>query len=80
MPNIGTTEVLILLIMIGVPIAVGYWCMTVFRGNGRSPGWGFALGFLASWFLPMVGAIIAVVIAYAIGSPEATGDAPAPPT
>ena len=55
---------LIWLLAIAIPIAVGYWCMTVFRRKGRSAGAGFALGFFLTLFLSVIGAAIALAISY----------------
>jgi len=38
--------------------AIGYWCMTVFRSKGKSPGAGFALGFFLTFFFTIVGAAL----------------------
>ncbi len=66
MPNLGGTELFILLLLIGVPIGTGYWCMRVFRRKGRSAGAGFALGFVLSLVLSLLGATIALIVSYTL--------------
>jgi len=44
MSNTGLEELLLWLLGVALPVCIGYWCMTVFRGKGRSAGAGFALG------------------------------------
>lgn len=85
MPNLGAPE-LIILIVIGllIPIGIGYWCMVVFRGKGKSAGAGFALGFFLTLFFSVVGAVIAMLIAYlqspaTAGAVQAAALAPPPP-
>jgi hypothetical protein len=68
MPNVGAPElVIILLVWIAIPVAIGQWCSSVFGGKNRSQQAGFALGFLLTFFFSVAGAVIAVVIAYALG-------------
>ena len=38
-----------LLFAVVISPAIGYWCMTVFRSKGRSPGAGFAVGFFLTF-------------------------------
>ena len=87
MPNLGAPELIIILALaILVPVAIGYWCMTVFRGKGRSAGGGFALGFFLALFFSLLGAIAAVLIAYLLpplappGAPGVAGAAAVPGT
>ncbi len=66
MPNVGPLELgLVILLVVAVPCGIGYWCMAVFRGKGKSAGAGFALGFLLTFFLSLLGAVIAVAVSYA---------------
>ena len=65
MPNLGPLEIFMFVFIIGVPIGIGYWCMRIFRRKLRSAGAGFALGFLLTLFLSLIGAAIAVAISYA---------------
>jgi ABC-type transport system involved in multi-copper enzyme maturation permease subunit len=53
-----------LLFAVVISPAVGYWCMTVFRRKGKSPGAGFALGFFLTFLFTIIGAAIAVAISY----------------
>jgi len=46
MPNVGPVEICMLVLIFGIPIGIGYWCMRVFRRKLRSSGSGFALGVL----------------------------------
>lgn len=65
MPNVGPVEIFMLVLIFGIPIGIGYWCMRVFRRKLRSSGSGFALGFFLTFFLSLIGAAIAVAISYA---------------
>lgn len=65
MPNVGPVEFFMLVLIFGIPIGIGYWCMRVFRRKLRSSGSGFALGFFLTLFLSLIGAAIAVAISYA---------------
>ena len=64
MPNIGFLELIAIFLWLVISIAVGYWCMTVFRRKGKPGGGGFALGFFLTLLLPLLGAAIAVAISY----------------
>lgn len=65
MPNVGPVEFFMLVLIFGIPIGIGYWCMRVFRRKLRSSGSGFALGFFLTLFLSLIGAAIAVATSYA---------------
>jgi hypothetical protein len=57
-----------LLFAVLISPAIGYWCMTVFRSKGKSPGAGFVLGFFLTFFFTIIGAGIALAISYAQSS------------
>jgi hypothetical protein len=81
MPNIGAPE-LVLVFWILVPVGIGYWCLLVFRRKGKSSTAGFALGFLLTLFLSLIGAITALLIAYLSrpsGVTPVGGGSPVPP-
>jgi len=63
----GSFLILIWLIDLLIAAGIGYWCMVLFRGKGRSAGGGFALGFLLTFFFSIIGAVAAVLISYLIG-------------
>jgi hypothetical protein len=74
MPNLGAPELIIIFVLaILIPVAIGYWCMTVFRSKGRSAGGGFALGFFLTFFFSVLGAVVAVLISYLLGPAARTG-------
>ena len=59
----GVPELIIIaLVQVAVPSAVGYWCMAAFRDKGRPEAKGFLLGFLLTFCLSLVGAVAAVLI------------------
>jgi hypothetical protein len=64
MSNMGPEELLVWLLGVALLVYIGYWCMTIFRGKGRSAGAGFALGFFLTPFFSLLGALAAVVITY----------------
>jgi NhaP-type Na+/H+ or K+/H+ antiporter len=66
MLDFTVTIILAALAVLVIGIAVGYWCMRVFRRKGRQPGAGFTLGILLTLFLPVVGALIALIITYSL--------------
>jgi len=55
-------ELLLWLLAVVLPLGIGYWCMTISRGKGRSVGGGFALGFLLTHFLSLLDTVVALVI------------------
>jgi hypothetical protein len=63
---------------LALSVAVGYWCMKVFEGTGRSGGAGFLLGFALTFFLSIAGAVAAIVVAYLWDVPVAQGGPAAP--
>jgi hypothetical protein len=71
MPNLGAPELIIIGLGFLISAGIGYWCMTVFRGKGKSAGAGFALGFFLTLVLSVLGAVIALLIAY-LQSPAVT--------
>ena len=53
-----------LLFAVVISPAIGYWCMTVFRSKGRSPGAGFAVGFFLTFLSTIqLGAVYAALTA-----------------
>jgi hypothetical protein len=50
--------VLELLVVIGIPVGLGFWASSIATKKDRSAGGFFALGF----FLPVIGVIIAAVV------------------
>jgi len=46
-----------------IALAFGFWCKSIYQKKGRSPGWGFAIGF----FLSLIGVIICSVVKPAEG-------------
>lgn len=62
--GLGTKGILIFVLVLLFDAGIGFWCMTVFRRKGRSAAGGFALGFVFTFFLTLVGAILAMSIAY----------------
>ncbi len=82
MPNLGAPELIIIGVGFLISVGIGYWCMTVFRGKGKSAGAGFALGFFLTLVLSVLGAVIALLIAYLqspAGTVAAAGGAVPPP-
>jgi hypothetical protein len=77
MPNVGLPELFMLLIILGVPVIVGYWCYKIFARKGRSPGAGFAVGFIPTFFFSVIGGVIVVVVCYLLPvKPNVVGPAP----
>ena len=61
---------------VALAVGIGYWCMKVFEGKGRSGGAGFLLGFALTFFFSVAGAVAALVVAYLWDVPVAqTGPA-----
>jgi hypothetical protein len=80
--NLGAPELLILALIFLIPVGIGYWCMKVFRGKGKSPALGFVAGFFLTLFLSLLGAVVAMLIAYLqspASSERTTIGPPAPP-
>jgi hypothetical protein len=69
MPSTGAPEAAFIMLGLAISCGIGYWCMNVFRTRGRSAAAGFALGFLLSFFFPLIGALIALVISYGRSGP-----------
>jgi hypothetical protein len=57
------------LVSVALAAGIGYWCMKVFEGKGRSAGAGFLLGFALTFFLSVAGAVAAVLVAYLWDAP-----------
>lgn len=80
MPNLGAPELLIIVVLsILIPIGIGYWCMTVFRGKGKSAGLGFALGFFLTLFFSLIGAVAALLVAYLSSPAPSVANSATPP-
>jgi predicted permease len=67
---------LALVIMVLIPVGLGFWCMAIFRGKGRSAVGGFFLGLGVAFVSPLVGLVVTrraagpawiVVVVWAVG-------------
>ena len=63
---------------VALSAGIGYWCMKVFEGKGRSGGAGFLLGFALTFFFSIAGAAAAVAVAYLWDVPLAQPEPAAP--
>jgi hypothetical protein len=54
-----SAEIGSMLFLLAMLIGFGFWTSSVYKKKGRSPGWGFVLGFCLSW----IGLIIAFNLA-----------------
>jgi hypothetical protein len=63
---------------LALAVGIGYWCMRVFEGKGRSGGAGFLLGFALTFFFSVAGAVAALVVAYLWDVPVAQSEPAAP--
>jgi len=69
---------LIFLSAVVLPLAIGYWCMVLFRNKGKSAGAGFALGAGCTFCFSLVGAVVAVVVSYTLEDESAKAVASQP--
>lgn len=49
-----TMIVISFVVLVALAVVIGFWCMAIFRGKGRSPGAGFALGCITTLFSPLL--------------------------
>jgi hypothetical protein len=49
---------LALVILILIPLGLGFWCKAIFRGKGRSAVGGFFLGFGVAFVSPLMGLVL----------------------
>lgn len=56
--------VIVGLIMLGIAAGFGFWTMCVYRLKGRPPRSGFWMGFVLAFVPPVIGGVLALVIAH----------------
>lgn len=54
----GSGDSGILLVQLFIAVLFGFWCRSIFAKKGRSPGWGFVIGFCLS----LIGVVICSLV------------------